>query len=167
MQVTPLTVAKHFREFEDFRFAGGQEFLAGEFRRGPQISRRPRTIGPVNVVRGACRWVSLPGETCKMAVSTSLNPSASNHARNVRMIAARAVRNGLRSACRLAAQNGENGLLAAIKRVSRGSLTYECPFPKFAIAARPARIERSSESHGHSQTYDCSAAFRCDVRGSD
>ena len=45
MQIATLAVAKHPRKFENLVFARGQQFLAGEFRRGPQISCRARAIG--------------------------------------------------------------------------------------------------------------------------
>src|SRR5205085_9791657 len=45
MQVAALAVAKHTRELEDFLLAGGQELLAGEFRRGAQISAHAAAIG--------------------------------------------------------------------------------------------------------------------------
>src|SRR6478752_6808315 len=49
-------------------------------------------------VSKACRCASLPGETCRAAVSTSRKPSASNQARNAALIRLRASRNGRRSA---------------------------------------------------------------------
>ena len=45
MQIAALAVAKHPRKLENLRFARGQQFLAGEFRRGPQIPRRARAVG--------------------------------------------------------------------------------------------------------------------------
>ena len=48
------------------RLARRQQLLAGEFRRGVQIKRqRARRRGPISSVAKACRWVSLPGETCR------------------------------------------------------------------------------------------------------
>ncbi len=45
MQIAALTVAEHTRELENLRLAGREQFLAGEFRRGPQIARRARAVG--------------------------------------------------------------------------------------------------------------------------
>ena len=56
----------------------------------------------------------MPGDTCKIAVSTSTKPCASNHARVLRVIAVRACRNGLRSACRDGAHHGEGWSCFAI-----------------------------------------------------
>ena len=91
-----------------FCLAGGQQFLAGEFRRSPQIPRRARRRRRrSSSVRGACRWVSLPGETCRMPVSTSAKPCSSNHARTAVVMAPRAARNGLTSACRAGVHHGD------------------------------------------------------------
>ena len=54
------------------------------------VTSRPSSVtrppsAPVNSVHGACRWVSLPGETCKIPVSTSVNPCSSNHALTARV----------------------------------------------------------------------------------
>jgi len=62
----------------------------------------------INSVRGACKWVSLPGETCKIPVSTSTNPCSSNQALTARVMAPRAVKNGLASACRVGDHQGES-----------------------------------------------------------
>src|SRR5712671_1997850 len=40
MQIATLPVAKHPRQLEYLRFASGQQFLAGEFRRCPQVPCR-------------------------------------------------------------------------------------------------------------------------------
>ncbi len=45
MQRTALAVAKHPRELKNLRLASGQQFLAGEFRRGAQIARRAGAVG--------------------------------------------------------------------------------------------------------------------------
>ena len=71
MQRAALAVAEHAGEIEDARLARRQQLLAGEFRRGAQIERRRSPPGAISSVAKACRWVSLPGETCKAAVSTS------------------------------------------------------------------------------------------------
>ena len=44
MQRAALAVAKHLGEFDDAALAGGQELLAGEFRRGAQIKPRRRAV---------------------------------------------------------------------------------------------------------------------------
>ena len=44
MQRAALPVAKHLGEFDDAALPGGQEFLAGEFRRGAQIKSRRRAV---------------------------------------------------------------------------------------------------------------------------
>src|SRR5690242_9231454 len=78
--------------------------------------RRPSAA--VSAARGAWRWVSLPAETCRMAVSTSANPWTSNHARTVRDTAARAWQHGHKSACRAADHHGEGGSLTVIAALS-------------------------------------------------
>jgi len=45
MQIAALPVAKHPRKLENLLFARGQQFLAGEFRRGPQVPCRAPAIG--------------------------------------------------------------------------------------------------------------------------
>src|SRR6266446_9579071 len=65
-------------------------------------------------VRGACRWVSLPGETCKIPVSTSAKPCSSNHALTALVISALAIRNGFRSACPVADHHGDGWSIPAI-----------------------------------------------------
>ena len=44
MQRAALAVAEHFCEFDDAAFPRGEQFLAGEFRRGAQVKRRPRPV---------------------------------------------------------------------------------------------------------------------------
>ena len=44
VQRAALTVAEHFCEFDDAAFPGGEQLLAGEFRRGAQIKRRCRAV---------------------------------------------------------------------------------------------------------------------------
>src|SRR5229473_927620 len=70
---------------------------SGEVRKY-RVARSPPL--PKSSVRGACRWVSLPGETCKIPVSTSAKPCSSNHALIALVMALRAAKNGLMSACR-------------------------------------------------------------------
>ena len=120
MQIATLAVAEHPREFEDLLLARGQQLLGGEFRRGPQITRRARAVGVgSSSVRGACRCVSLPGDTCRIPVSTSTKPCSSNQARSARVIAPRACRNGFRSACRDADHHGEGWSILLISDRSR------------------------------------------------
>ena len=45
MQIAALAVAKNPRKLKDLRLAGGEQFLAGKFRRGPQIPCRTRAVG--------------------------------------------------------------------------------------------------------------------------
>ena len=68
------------------------------------MKRRPARA---SVVANACRWVSLPGETCKAPVSTSIKPLAANQARKAATIRPRAKRKGRRSAWTCGAQMGE------------------------------------------------------------
>ena len=44
MQRAALAVAEHFCEFDDAPLAGGEQLLAGEFRRGAQVKRRRRAV---------------------------------------------------------------------------------------------------------------------------
>ena len=44
MQRAALAVAEHFCEFDDAGLPRGEQFLAGEFRRGAQVKRRPRPV---------------------------------------------------------------------------------------------------------------------------
>src|SRR5437764_753946 len=92
---------------------------SGEVRKY-RVTRSP--LSPNNSVRGACRWVSLPGETCKMAVSTSTKPWSSNHARTARVIAVRAARNGLISTRRAGIHPGKGTPVSQIemRRISDG-----------------------------------------------
>ena len=78
-----LAVAEDAGEIEDPRLAGRQQLLAGEFRRGVQIERRAaRRRAPISSVAKACRCASLPGETCRAAVSTSMKSRAANQSRS-------------------------------------------------------------------------------------
>ena len=81
MQVAALAVAEHPREIENLR---SRPPPAVSCRRIPARSAdsawRARRRHAMSSVRGACRWVSLPGETCKIPVSTSAKPCSSNHA---------------------------------------------------------------------------------------
>src|SRR5882672_5373520 len=45
MQIATLPVAKHPRQLKYLGFASGQQFLAGEFRRCPQVPRRALATG--------------------------------------------------------------------------------------------------------------------------
>src|ERR1700753_1361958 len=83
---------------------------SGEVRKY-RVARVPSE--PASSVRGACKWVSLPGETCRIAVSTSVKPCSSNQARVARVMALLAAKNGLRSARRAGNHHGE-GLLSAV-----------------------------------------------------
>ena len=98
VQRPALAVAEHPGEIEDLRLAGRQQLLAGEFRRGVQVARRRVAAGAISSVAKACRWVSLPGETCSAAVSTSTKPRRRNQSRSADMMRPRASRNGRRSA---------------------------------------------------------------------
>ena len=44
VEVTPFAVAEHAREFDDSFLAGGEQLLAGEFRRRPQVALRPAAV---------------------------------------------------------------------------------------------------------------------------
>ena len=69
--------AEHFGEFDDPALARRQELLAGQFlARCADRAGAKRRQGPRASSREACRWVSLPGETCNAAVSTSTKSSA-------------------------------------------------------------------------------------------
>jgi hypothetical protein len=56
----------------------------------------------------------LPGEICKIPVSTSVKPCVSNQVLKPRVMALLAARNGLTSACRAADHQGEEGSLTAV-----------------------------------------------------
>ena len=108
MQRAALAIAEHFGEFDDAPLAGREQLLAGEFRRRAQIKRRRASRpGAASVVAKACRWVSLPGETCSAPVSTSTKSCAANHARSAATMRPRANRAGRRSAWTCGAQKGE------------------------------------------------------------
>ena len=99
VQRAALAVAEHLGEVEDAPLAGRQQLLAGEFRRGAQIEPRPaRRPAPRASVAKACRWVSLPGETCRTPVSTSMKPRREPGAQRRHDRGSRASRNGRRSA---------------------------------------------------------------------
>src|ERR1700731_3112021 len=83
---------------------------SGEVRRY-RVARSPSEA--MNSTRGACKWVSLPGETCRIAVSTSVKPCSSNQARAALVTPFLAAKNGLISARRAADHHGE-GLLSAV-----------------------------------------------------
>jgi hypothetical protein len=70
----------------------------------------------INSVRGACKWVSLPGEICRTAVSISVKPCSSNQARVARVMAFLAAKNGLISVYRPADHHGEALLSATINQ---------------------------------------------------
>ena len=77
VQRAALAVAEDLGEFDDPPLARRQELLAGKFRRGAQIEpARSAVRRPSASVAKACRWVSLPGETCNAPVSTSTKSSA-------------------------------------------------------------------------------------------
>ncbi len=52
MEVAALTVAEHPGEFDDSGLAGGQQFLAGEFRRGPEVPGQVLARGQRQPSRG-------------------------------------------------------------------------------------------------------------------
>src|SRR6516165_3955568 len=60
-------------------------------------------------VAKACKWVSLPGEIRKLAVSTSTKSRAANQARRLDTMRPRAMRIGRRCACISGVQNDEEG----------------------------------------------------------
>src|SRR5271167_530188 len=77
-----------------------------------------------------CRCVSLPGETCNAAGSTSMKPSASKRRRSRLAARARATRRGRRSAWRSFRQNGEAG-------ASRGGVGgIDNSLPIWSLAAK-------------------------------
>ena len=85
----PLAVAEHAGEAEDPRLARRQQLLAGELRRGVQVERPAAPpAGVTSSVAKACRCASLPGETCRAAVSTSTKPRVLNHSPQGRQDAA-------------------------------------------------------------------------------
>ena len=45
MQIAAFPVAKHPRKLENLLLSGGQQFLAGKFRRRPQVARGAGTVG--------------------------------------------------------------------------------------------------------------------------
>ena len=115
MQIAALAVAEHAREFEDLL---PRRRRAVSWRRIParsanNASRACRRRGSIRCA-GACRCVSLPGETCRMPVSTSAKPCSSNQARTALVIAPRAIRNGFRSACRAGDHHGDGWSIPAI-----------------------------------------------------
>src|SRR5216683_1996282 len=67
-----------------------------------------------------------PGETCRIAVSTSAKPCSSNQALTALVIALLAVRNGFRSACRAADHQGDGWSIPAISNPPRRAATDRC-----------------------------------------
>src|SRR5665647_474181 len=65
--------------------------------------------GPIRSVAKACRWVSLPGEICRAAVSTSMKSWPANQALSAAAMRPRPKRCGRRAAWMPGSQNG--GLL--------------------------------------------------------
>src|SRR4051812_25794431 len=63
---------------------------------------------PTASVAKACRWASLPGETWRAGVSTSMKSRAPNQALTAATMRLRASRNGRRSACRSGVHHGED-----------------------------------------------------------
>ncbi len=64
MQITTLAIAEHAGEFENLLLTRGQQFLGGEFRRGPQITNRPlaidaRKLGAGRMQMGLIAWRNL------------------------------------------------------------------------------------------------------------
>jgi len=146
MQIAALAVAEYPREFEDFLLPRGQQLLAGEFGevRRYRLARVPSAR--TSSVRGACRWVSLPGETCKMPVSTSLNPCSSNHALSAREMAPLAARNGRMSAWRAADHQGEIGSFPAIRKPPRKRLKRWHPDAK-SVCCSPKPLRWPRDTH--------------------
>ena len=156
VQRAALAVAEDAGEFEDPRLARRQQLLAGEFRRGAQIERRVRRRpAPTSSVAKACRWASLPGETCSAGVSTSTKSRAANQPRSAAMMRLRASRNGRRSAWTSGAHQGEacRPSVDSCPRARRKSLAVGLrigmlrPEMHEAVAGRPSQGIQSRESH--------------------
>jgi hypothetical protein len=77
MQRPTLAIAEHMREGENARFSRSKQFLGGKFRRAMQA--KPLI------------WVSFPGETWRMGVSTSVKPWALKKCRAASCIFPRAL----------------------------------------------------------------------------
>ena len=58
VQCPALAITEHASKIENFGLTGGEQFLAGEFRRGPQIERIPLATRP-DQVRGEGMQVGL------------------------------------------------------------------------------------------------------------
>ena len=114
MQIAALAVAEHPRELEYLRLAGGQQFLGGEFRRGPQIARRARAVAAGQVRCGAhadaSRCPAKPAGCRSRPRQTLLVEPGPDRL----VIAPRAIRNGLRSACRAGDHHGDSWSVSAI-----------------------------------------------------
>ena len=116
-------------------------------------------------VRGACRCVSLPGETWRIPVSTSAKPCSSNQARTALVIALRAIRNGLRSACRVADHHGDGWSVPAISNGPPPDAAERRPresMNEFRESANIIDIIRLS-LHRYGKPQEA-ARFRCEVR---
>ena len=86
VQRPALAVAVDVGKAGDALLAGRQQLLAGEFRRGVEIERRACCRrDAISSVAKACRCASLPGETCSVAVSTSMKSRAAKKPRKRRL----------------------------------------------------------------------------------
>ncbi len=131
--------------------AGGQQLLAGELGRGVQVEPAMRACRrwPWASVAKACRWVSLPGETCRMQGSTSTKPRASNQR------AQRAPGCGRGRAGTAAGRRGRRGCHQGERRQSQG-VTLAGPraairgkgTATLASAHRRRRFRSRKEHHG-------------------
>ena len=109
MQRAALAVAEYPGELEDAPLARRQQFLAGKFRRGVQIEPREAPSGAASAVAKACKWVSLPGETCKAPVSTSTKSWPGEPGAQAATIAAPGQQAGRRSAWTRGPKRAKNG----------------------------------------------------------
>jgi hypothetical protein len=106
VQRRALAIAEDAGEIEDAPLAGRQQLLGREFRRGVQVIGMARAASSISVVAKPCRCVSLPGETCRIAASTSTKSRVSNQRRSALLIRPRASRIGRRSAWMSGRQKG-------------------------------------------------------------
>ena len=154
VQRAALAIAEDAGEIED---AASRRPPAASCRRIPArcadraASRSPSA--PISSVAKACRWVSLPGETCSAAVSTSMKSCRVEPARAAPpTIALRASRNGRRSAWTCGAQKGEASAstrpaFLAIALVIRVEYRLWCGAE--TGGRRPIRQTRCMKREGH------------------
>ena len=107
--------------------------------------------GRTSAVRNPCRWVSLPGEAWRAAVSTSTKPFASNHRRTKSAMRVRASSRPRRSAWRSRLQNGgEAGRLTGLQRLLTRSGRPGWPSPPKSVYSaaqlQSRRLKRSDPS---------------------